>query len=172
MTFNLKEQTMRRVLLAIVSTVASLIVLLGFKTHSVTSATAATSGSSPTTIPSTSSGSSNSGSSGSSDGSSSSGSSGSTSTGTKTVTGDSADTRYGPVQVKITVTNGKITAVQAVDYPMNDPRDQEINSYAIPQLNSEAVAAGNAQIDTISGATYTSDGYITSLQSALDKAGL
>jgi len=166
---------MRRVLLAIVSTVASLVVLLGFKTHSVTSATAATSGSSPTTIPSTSSGSSNSGSSGSSgssDGSSSSGSSGSTSTGTKTVTGDSADTRYGPVQVKITVTNGKITAVQAVDYPMNDPRDQEINSYAIPQLNSEAVAAGNAQIDTISGATYTSDGYITSLQSALDKAGL
>jgi uncharacterized protein with FMN-binding domain len=55
---------------------------------------------------------------------------------------------------------------------MNDPRDQEINSYAIPQLNSEAVSAGSAQIDTVSGATYTSEGYITSLQSALDKAGL
>lgn len=150
---------MRRVLLAIVSTVASLVVLLGFKTHSVTSATSATSGTSgpaTTTIPSTSGSSSGSGS----------------STGTKTVTGDAADTRYGPVQVKITVTNGKVSAVQAVDYPTNDPRDQEINSYAIPQLNSEAVAARSAQIDTVSGATYTSEGYITSLQSALDKAGL
>jgi uncharacterized protein with FMN-binding domain len=146
---------MRRVLLAIVSTVASLVLLLGFKTHAVTSApvTPAT-----VTTPSTSGNSNSSG--------------GSTSTGTKTVTGDAADTRYGPVQVKITVTNGKITATEAVDYPVNDPRDQEINSYAIPQLNSEALAASSAQIDTISGATYTSEGYITSLQSALDKAGL
>ena len=169
---------MRRVLLAIVSTVASLVVLLGFKTHSVTSATAAGSGSATTTIPSTSngpSGSSGSGTSTSPNSSGNSGSSGSSgsgrSTGTKTVTGDAADTRYGPVQVKITVTNGKITAASAVDYPRNDPRDQEINSYAIPQLNSEAVAAGSAQIDTVSGATYTSEGYAASLQSALDKAG-
>jgi uncharacterized protein with FMN-binding domain len=160
---------MRRVLLAIVSTVASLVLLLGFKTHAVKSATAATPGSATATIPSTSSGSNNSG---SSSGASSSGSSStSNSAGSKTVTGDSADTRYGPVQVKITVTNGKLTAVQAVDYPTNDPRDQEINSYAIPQLNSEALAAGSAQIDTVSGATYTSEGYVTSLQSALDKAG-
>ena len=125
------------------------------------------------TIPSTSSGTNGSNNSGSSSGASSSGSSSSSNaSGTKTVTGDSADTRYGPVQVKITVTNGKFTAVQAVDYPTNDPRDQEINSYAIPQLNSEALAAGSAQIDTVSGATYTSEGYVTSLQSALDKAGL
>jgi uncharacterized protein with FMN-binding domain len=161
---------MRRVLLAIVSTVASLVLLLGFKTHAVTSATV-----SPATVttPSSSSNSSSSGSSGSSGGSGSSGSTGSsTSTGVKTVTGDAADTRYGPVQVKITVTHGKITAAEAVDYPVNDPRDQEINSYAIPQLNSEALAASSAQIDTISGATYTSEGYIASLQSALDKAGL
>ena len=68
--------------------------------------------------------------------------------------------------------NGKITSAEAVDYPANDPRDQEINSYAIPQLNSEALAASSAQIDTVSGATYTSEGYVTSLQSALDKAGL
>ena len=91
---------------------------------------------------------------------------------TKTVTGDAADTRYGPVQVQITVTNGTITAVNAVDYPQNDPRDQQINSYAIPQLNSEALAARNASIDMVSGATYTSEGYLASLQSALDKAGL
>ena len=146
---------MRRVLLAIVSTVAALVLLLGFKTHAVTSAKAATA------LPATSSGTSNSGT-----------SSSSSNSGTKPVTGDSADTRYGPVQVKITVTNGKVTAAQAVDYPMNDPRDQEINSYAIPQLNSEAVAASSAQIDTVSGATYTSEGYVTSLQSALDKAGI
>src|SRR3954469_21751141 len=151
---------MRRVLLAIVSTVASLVLLLGFKTHAVTSATASPATVTTPSTPSTSSSNSNS--------SSSSGAS----TGTKTVTGDAADTRYGPVQVKITVTNGKITSADAVDYPANDPRDQEINSYAIPQLNSEALAASSAQIDTVSGATYTSDGYITSLQSALEKAGL
>jgi uncharacterized protein with FMN-binding domain len=79
---------------------------------------------------------------------------------------------YGPVEVRITVKNGKVTAAQAVEYPDQDPRDAQINSYAIPTLNSEAVAASSAQIDTVSGATYTSGGYISSLQSALDKAGL
>jgi len=76
------------------------------------------------------------------------------------------------VQVQITVTNGKLTGVTAIDYPWNNGRDQEINSQAIPALNQEALAAGNAKIDMISGATYTSTGYIDSLQSALDKAGL
>jgi Uncharacterized protein conserved in bacteria len=70
------------------------------------------------------------------------------------------------------VTNGKLTDVTAVEYPSENPRDQEINSYAIPALNQEALAAGSAKIDMISGATYTSQGYIDSLQSALDKAGL
>jgi uncharacterized protein with FMN-binding domain len=88
------------------------------------------------------------------------------------VTGTAADTRYGPVQVKITVTNGQLTAVTAVEYPTNNPRDEEINSFAIPQLTSEALAAKSAQIDMVSGATYTSEGYITSLQSALDRAGV
>jgi uncharacterized protein with FMN-binding domain len=74
--------------------------------------------------------------------------------------------------VKITVTNGKLTAVTATEYPENSGRDQEINSYAIPQLNEEASSAKSAQIDMVSGATYTSDGYISSLQSALDQAGL
>ena len=91
---------------------------------------------------------------------------------TNSVTGDVADTRWGPVEVRITVTNGQLTDVNAVEYPSENPRDQEINSYAIPALNHEALAAGSAQIDMISGATYTSQGYITSLQSALDKAGL
>lgn len=91
-------------------------------------------------------------------------------TSTKTITGAAAQTRCGPVQVQITVTNGKLTAVTAVEYPNNDPRDAQINSYAIPQLNPRALQAGSADINVISGATYTSTGYITSLQSALDQA--
>jgi uncharacterized protein with FMN-binding domain len=88
------------------------------------------------------------------------------------VNGSPADTSYGPVQVQITVQDGKITKVTAVDYPTENPRDQEINSYAIPQLDQEALSAQSASIDTVSGATVTSDGYISSLQSALDQAGL
>jgi uncharacterized protein with FMN-binding domain len=76
------------------------------------------------------------------------------------------------VQVQITVTDGKITAANAIVYPQNNGRDQQINSYAIPQLNQETLAASSAQIDMVSGATYTSEGYLGSLQSALDKAGL
>ena len=91
---------------------------------------------------------------------------------TVTVTGNSASTRYGPVVVQITVTDGRITAVDAVEYPTAKPRDVQINVRAVPQLNAEALAAQSASIHTISGATYTSNGYITSLQSALDKAGL
>ena len=90
----------------------------------------------------------------------------------KTYTGNAADTRWGVVQVQITVQNGKITKADAVQYPQNNGRDVEINSYAVPQLNSEAVQAGNAQIDAVSGATVTSDGYIQSLQSAVDQAHL
>jgi uncharacterized protein with FMN-binding domain len=70
------------------------------------------------------------------------------------------------------VTNGKITAATAVVYPQNNGRDVQINAYAIPQLQQETVAANSAQIDMVSGATYTSEGYLGSLQSALDKAGL
>jgi uncharacterized protein with FMN-binding domain len=81
-------------------------------------------------------------------------------------------TRWGPVQVRVTVKNGRITDVTAVTYPQENPKDQEINSYAIPQLRREALAAQSASIDSVSGATYTSDGYKQSLQSALDSAGL
>ena len=87
-----------------------------------------------------------------------------------TVNGQPADTQYGPVQVQITVTGGKITRSDAIVYPQESGRDQEINSYAIPQLDQETIDAQNAQIDTVSGATYTSDGYIQSLQSAIDAA--
>src|SRR4051794_31847186 len=147
---------MRRVVLAIVSTVASLVVLLSFKTHGTSVATPPAASSNATGSSST--------------GSSSSGSSSTSASGTKTVTGSAVDTRYGPVQVKVTVTNGKVTSARAVEYPQGSPRDAEINAYAIPQLNQEAVQAGSASIDMVSGATFTSEGYIQSLQSALDQA--
>jgi uncharacterized protein with FMN-binding domain len=87
-----------------------------------------------------------------------------------TVNGQAADTRFGPVQVQLTVQNGRITKADAIDYPQGSGRDQEINSYAVPQLDDEVLQAQSATIDTVSGATYTSDGYITSLQSAIDQA--
>ena len=88
----------------------------------------------------------------------------------RTVTGDVAQTQYGPVQVRITVSGGKITKAEAVRTPKGGQSDQ-VNSDAVPKLNQAAVAAGDAGIDAVSGATYTSAGYKQSLQSALDKAG-
>jgi uncharacterized protein with FMN-binding domain len=87
-----------------------------------------------------------------------------------TFTGATAQTRWGPVQVQIVVANGKITSAQAVRYPSGNGNDAQINAYAIPQLNAEAVAANSAKIDMISGATVTSGGYLQSLQNAIDQA--
>jgi uncharacterized protein with FMN-binding domain len=87
-----------------------------------------------------------------------------------TVNGAAADTMYGPVQVQVTVRGGRIVAAHAIDYPQGGGRDQQINSYAIPQLDQETLQIQSAQVDTVSGATYTSDGYRRSLQSALDAA--
>ncbi|MEV7688030.1 FMN-binding protein [Streptomyces bungoensis] len=125
--------------------------------------------------------SSSSGSGSSASGSSGSGSSGSGSPGTsgsagsgqaqaRTVTGKTVQTQYGPVQVRITVSNGKITKADAVQAPAGGLSSQK-TALAVPKLNQEAVAAGNAHIDAVSGATYTSTGYKQSLQSALDRAG-
>lgn len=91
-------------------------------------------------------------------------------TGSGTVTGDVAQTQYGPVQVRITVSNGKITKAEAVQAPKGGTSDQKTR-LAVPKLNQEAVASGTANIDAVSGATYTSTGYRQSLQSALDRAG-
>lgn len=87
------------------------------------------------------------------------------------VNGSVADTRYGPVQVQITLQAGNLATVRAVAYPTGG-RDGEINGQAIPILDDEATAAKNAQIDTVSGATFTSQGYRESLQAALDAAHL
>ena len=90
----------------------------------------------------------------------------------KTVTGDQEQTQWGPVQVELTISDGSITDVAVPVYPSGNGRDAEINSYALPQLVQETISAQSANIDMISGATVTSDGYLRSLQSALDKAGL
>jgi uncharacterized protein with FMN-binding domain len=151
---------MRRVILAVASTIAGLILLLSFKAHTtialttppaiVSTTTTATAASRPTTT------------------SSSPGAKAATTT----VSGDVSTTRYGPVQVQVTVKNGVVTAVAATQYPAGDPRSQQINAYAIPVLNQEALQAKSANVHMVSGATYTSDGYIASLQSALIKAGI
>ncbi|MCZ7436328.1 FMN-binding protein [Micromonospora sp. WMMC241] len=92
--------------------------------------------------------------------------------GSGTATGSVAQTRWGPVQVRITVSAGKITDATAVQVPDGNRRDQEINDYAVPILRQEALAAQGAEIDSVSGATVTSDGYRESLQSAIDAAHL
>ena len=88
----------------------------------------------------------------------------------RTVTGSVSQTQYGPVQVRVTVSGGKITKAEAVQAPKGGESDQK-TALSIPQLNQAAVAAGSADIDSVSGATYTSTGYKESLQSALDQAG-
>jgi uncharacterized protein with FMN-binding domain len=171
---------MRRVILAICATAVGLVLLLSFKTHTQTAApgtSPAAALGSPTPDP---------GGATATTGTASTGSAGTASTGggttgqtapkstgaARTVTGAAWPTIYGPVQVRITVKAGKLTAVTAVEFPTDTPRDYQINTFAIPQLNAEALAAGSAKIDTVSGATYTSGGYVGSLQNALDKAGL
>jgi uncharacterized protein with FMN-binding domain len=91
---------------------------------------------------------------------------------TRSVTGTTAQTKYGPVQVRITLTGSTITGASAVQSPDETARSQDINSTAVPKLNQETLQAQSAHIDTVSGATYTSAGYKQSLQSALDKAGV
>jgi uncharacterized protein with FMN-binding domain len=157
----------RKIVVALMGTVSGLIMLFSYHTSlggSGTLAVPPSVGASTTTSAGGSSGSSSAGGSGSS-----SSSAGGSST---TVTGDTAQTRWGPVRVQITVSGGQITDVTAVQYPNGNGRDQEINSYALPVLAQEALKAQSANIDHVSGATVTSDGYVQSLQSAIDQANL
>lgn len=155
-----KNRPLRRIVLASAATVSGMVLLLSLKPHTSPALAVGTQSPAPSSSASASAG------------GSSGGAGGKSATGTKTATGDSVQTRWGPVQVRVTVKNGKLTEVTAVTYPQENPRDQEINSYAIPQLRREALAAQSAEIDAVSGATYTSDGYRRSLQSALDSAGV
>ena len=87
-----------------------------------------------------------------------------------TFTGAASTTRWGPVQVKITVSGGKITAVDVPSYPSNDNKSIQINRSAVPRLVQSTLTAQSASVNSVSGATYTSASYKTSLQSAIDKS--
>lgn len=96
----------------------------------------------------------------------------STATKARTVTGTSVGTPFGPVQVSVRVVAGKVTKVTPIAYPRSDPRSAQINAYAIPVLQKQALAAQSARLAGVSGASYSSNAFAQSLQSALTKAGL
>jgi uncharacterized protein with FMN-binding domain len=162
---------MRRILLWSSGTAAALVLLFGYHTSTsgvaataqqpigsslATTSTTTTSGTGPDTGPDTG---------GSAGGNGSAGASG-------TATGDTVQTRWGPVQVQVTTDHGTLSSVQVVRYPSGNDTDARINGYALPILVDETLAAQSADIDMVSGATVTSVGYVDSLQSALDQAGL
>ncbi|MER7279186.1 FMN-binding protein [Dactylosporangium sp. NPDC000244] len=149
---------MRRITLWLLSTLAAVVLLFSYRTSLGSTTTAAT----PATAAGTTSSSTTGTGSGSGDG---------TASGT-TYQGSVAPTRWGNVQVSITVAGGKITAVSVPVYPNGNGKDRQINARALPTLVQETIAAQSADIDTVSGATVTSDGYKESLQAALDAAHL
>jgi uncharacterized protein with FMN-binding domain len=160
---------MRRVILAVAGTVAGLVALLSFRSHVPTAPVAATAG----------------GSGGTSSSSSSSSGGGQTEVvpgafpqgsiaknlpaGETAVDGKVASTAYGPVQIQLITKDSKIVKVAVLVQPTNTLHDVQIGEFAFPKLISETLAAQNGKVDAVSGATYTSAGYIQSLQSALDK---
>jgi len=151
---------MRRVILAVAGTIAGLVALLSFKSHAPSLAAATTSGTA-----------------GGSSSSSSSSVPGEFPTGSEAtdlpkdetaITGQVANTVYGPVQVQLIARDNKIVKVAILRQPTNTIHDIQIGQFAFPRLISETLTAQSAKIDAVSGASYTSAGYITSLQSALD----
>ena len=159
---------MRRVILAVTGTIAGLVALLSFKSHVPSAPVAATTGGT-----------------GGTSASPSSAGGGQTEVvpgafpqgsiarnlpaGETAVNGKVASTSYGPVQIQLIKRNGKIVKVAVLMQPTNTLNDVQIGRFAFPKLISETLAAQNGKIDAVSGATYTSAGYIQSLQSALDK---
>ena len=160
---------MRRVILAVTGTIAGLVALLSFKSHVPSAPVAATTG----------------GTGGTSASSPSSSGGGQTEVvpgafpqgsiaknlpaGETAVNGKVASTSYGPVQIQLIKRSGKIVKVAVLTQPTNTLNDVQIGKFAFPKLISETLAAQNGKIDAVSGATYTSAGYVQSLQSALDK---
>ena len=163
---------MRRAFAALVATVAGLVLLLGFKTHSARQSvqppivatasnppapetSAAASGTPTETAPAPAT---------------SAKPAPAAKPQTRTVTGSSVRTRYGNVEVQVVFTGTQITDVVPVQLPDSNGVDQQIDQQVVPILIQETLTAQSANIQAVSGATYTSDGYIRSLQSALDKA--
>ena len=162
---------MRRAILALGSTIAGIAVLLSFKTHSIAAA------GTPAAAPSTPSGT---GSSAAPAGAADAAGAAATpraprkakagAAGHRTVTGQVAVTARGPMQVELTLAGQRITKVTLLQRTDDGPLSNQIDATAIPKLINETLTAQSAHIDAVSGASYTSEGYIQSLQSALDKA--
>ena len=93
------------------------------------------------------------------------------STASGTATGAAIDTQYGAAQVRVTVRNGTIVKLEALQLQGNDPRSVQISGSAAPVLQEEVLAKQTAAVDAVSGATFTSASYMQSVQSALDKLG-
>jgi uncharacterized protein with FMN-binding domain len=148
---------LRRAAFSLVATVAGLVLLLTYKSHSATPllrpaalapttpGATSTPGSTPSSPPSSSS------------------------SAKRTVYGQPVNTQYGTVQIALVVRGRQIVSVRPLQLPQQSGRDIEIDNIAVPQLIQETLTAQSARIDMVSGATYTSAGYIQSLQSALDK---
>ncbi|MCU1472874.1 FMN-binding protein [Amnibacterium sp.] len=169
---------MRRAPIVLTATVLGTAGVLLFKPLPVSSLTGTSSASSDSSASSSSPDSTSSSSSAAASPSSSasaSSSAGSGSSSTKaistTATGALETDRYGNTQVKVTITKGRITEVTVLAYNDGDPRSAEISQQAIPLLRQEVLSKRTAAVDAVSGATYTSNAYEASLQSALDKAG-
>jgi uncharacterized protein with FMN-binding domain len=164
---------MRRAILALGSTIAGIVVLLSFKTHGIMSLAT------PAAAPSTAGAAGTSPAAGAAD---AAGAATAPATRprrhrrrataqTRKVAGAVAETARGPMQVELTVAGQRITAVTMLQQTNDGPDSDQIDAVAIPRLISETLDAQSAKIDAVSGASYTSEGYIQSLQSALDKAG-
>jgi uncharacterized protein with FMN-binding domain len=147
---------MRRILLWFLTTVSTVVLLFGYKTSTSSALPTGESGGPDAPTPGTAT--------------ASGAATALPASANGTFTGSAADTRWGPVQTRITVANGRITAVDVVQYPTENPKDREINADAVPELVDETVQAQGADVDMVSGATVTSTGYMQSLQSALDQA--
>jgi uncharacterized protein with FMN-binding domain len=164
----------KRASFALIITAAALALLLNFKTPAATNAPIGGSantiaGAAGTTTANVSTG-STSGSNATTGGSTATTSSGGSAK-SGTYTGTATQTRYGTVQIQVTVANGKVTNVQALQYPSSNSHSSSISQYAVPTLITETLQAQSAQINAVSGATYTSQGFVQSLQSALVQAG-
>jgi uncharacterized protein with FMN-binding domain len=142
------------------ATVLGTAAVLGFHAHTAATPLAAATASTPATTPTTRA---------SSGSPASPRSSERSAAGTKTATGDAMNTRYGPAQVRVTVSNGKIVKIEPVQLQNRDAKSQAISGYAAPALAQSVLAKQTAAVDAVSGATYTSLSYEASLQSALDK---
>ena len=161
---------MRRIVLWILSTITIVVLLFGY--HTSTSGALTTS---DTVVPSTlDPGSAAGGSAGAAGGAGSgrSGGRGAARPAAFTVTGPVVQTQWGPVQVQVTTAGGQINDVTVLQHPDGNSTDQQINAYALPILVQSTLDAQSANIDMVSGATVTSEGYLQSLQAALDQAGL